>query len=77
LYIISNQSKNGKNGENEKKRIAFAKDCFFHFYDYQNLSEEGKDLKLKHYKAFVLTTEIEWFMSFFKTEVNIFKFSDK
>jgi hypothetical protein len=55
--------KKGKGGENEKTRLHLAKDCFFHFYGYQNLPEEEKDLKLKHYKGFVLATEIVMLMS--------------
>jgi hypothetical protein len=54
--------KKGKNSEEEKAKIAFAKDCFFHFYGYQNLPEEEKELKLKHYKGFILAMEIEKFM---------------
>jgi hypothetical protein len=49
--------KKGKNGENENIRLYLAKQCFYHFYSYQNLSEEKKELKLKHYKGFVLATE--------------------
>jgi hypothetical protein len=55
----------------------FTRECFFHFYGYQNLSEEAKELKLKLYKGFVLATEIERFISFFQTDVNVFKFNDK
>jgi hypothetical protein len=57
--------------------MSFAKDCFVHFYGYQNLSEEEKKLKLKNYKGFVLATEIERFTSFFQTDVNVFTFHDK
>jgi hypothetical protein len=55
----------------------FTRECFFHFYGYQNLSEEEKDLKLKHYDGFVLATEIENFIVFFQTDVNFFKFHVK
>jgi hypothetical protein len=54
-----------------------AKECLFHFYGYQDLSEEDKELKLKKYKGLVLVTEIENFMPFFQTEVNAFNFHDK
>jgi hypothetical protein len=68
--------KKGKGGENEKTRMHFTRECFFHFYGYQNLSEEDKKLKLKNYKGFILATEIEKFMSFFQTDVNVFTFHD-
>jgi hypothetical protein len=48
-----------KGGENEKTKMYLAKKCFFHFYGYQNLSEVENNLKLKQYKGFFLTTEIE------------------
>jgi hypothetical protein len=69
--------KKGKNGENQYTRMKCAKECFFHFYDYQNLTEEEKELKLKHYNGFVLATEIENFTSFSQIDVNIFKSNDK
>jgi hypothetical protein len=34
--------KRGKNCENKKTRIQYTRECFFHFYGYQNLSEEDK-----------------------------------
>jgi hypothetical protein len=42
--------KRGKHDENEKTRMHFTKECFFHFYGYQDLYEEEKYLKLKKYK---------------------------
>jgi hypothetical protein len=66
-----------KGGENEKTRMHFTRECFYHFYSYQDLFEEEKELKLKCYKRFVLATEIDRFMSFFQTDINIFKFNDK
>jgi hypothetical protein len=69
--------KRSRNSENEGTRMYLAKQCFFHFYDYQNLSEENKKLKLKDYNGFDLAKEIERFMSFFQTNVNIFKSNDK
>jgi hypothetical protein len=69
--------KNGKNRENERTRLSFAKECFFKFYGYQNLSEEEKKIKLSEYKGFVLATEIEEIMKFFQTDVNVFTYHDK
>jgi hypothetical protein len=69
--------KRRENGENDKTRMQYTRECFFHFYGYQDLYEEEKDLKLKKYKGFVLATEKERFTSFFQTDVNVFKFKDK
>jgi hypothetical protein len=66
VYIISNQSKKGKNGENEITRLSFAKECFFKFYGYQNLSEEEKEIKLNEHKGFDLAAEIKDVTSSFK-----------
>jgi hypothetical protein len=41
------------------------------------LSEEEKEIKLSEYKGFVLATEIEDFMKFFQTDVNVFTYYDK
>jgi hypothetical protein len=35
-----------KNGENEKTRLFFAKECFFKFYGYQNLSKKKRKSNL-------------------------------
>jgi hypothetical protein len=50
VYILLTNPKKGKDGKNEKTRMRFTRECFFHFYGYQNLSEEEKELKLKSYK---------------------------
>jgi hypothetical protein len=76
ISYLTNQ-KNGRNGENERTRLSFAKECFFKFYGYQNLSEEEKEIKLSEYKGFVLVAEIEDFMKFFQTDVNVFTYHDK
>jgi hypothetical protein len=38
------------------------------------LSEEEKEIKLSECKGFVLVIEIEDFMKFFQTDVNVFRF---
>jgi hypothetical protein len=75
IYYLTNPKK-CKGSENEKTRLHFTRECFFHFYGYQNLSEEEKELKLKKYKEFVLEIEIDRFLTFFQTDVNIFKFNN-
>jgi hypothetical protein len=41
---------------------------------YQNLSEEEKEINLSEYKGFFLAGEIEDFIKFFQTDVNVFTF---
>jgi hypothetical protein len=41
------------------------------------LSEEEKEMKLSEYKGFAFATEIENFMKFFQTDVNVFTYHDK
>jgi hypothetical protein len=43
-YLINH--KRGRNGENEKSRMYLVKECFFHFYGYQDLSEKVEYRKI-------------------------------
>jgi hypothetical protein len=46
--------KRGKNGENDKTKMQYTRECVFDFYGYQNLPEEEKELKLKTTKVLFL-----------------------
>jgi hypothetical protein len=59
------------------KRIVKARQCFYDFYGYSQLDEISKKKKVDEYAGFMLVEEIERFMNFFETDVNVFRFLEK
>jgi hypothetical protein len=59
------------------ERIAKAKQCFYEIYGYSHLDEIEKKKKVDEYGGFVMVEEIDRFMSFFETNVNVFRYVEK
>jgi hypothetical protein len=59
------------------ERITKARQCFYDFYGYSQLDEISKKKKVDEYAGFMLVEEIDRFMSFFETGVNVFQFVEK
>jgi hypothetical protein len=58
-------------------RLTKAKKCFYDFYGYSNFDEIDKKKKVDEYAGFMLVEEINRFMSFFETDVNVFRYVGK
>jgi hypothetical protein len=59
------------------KRIAKAIQCFYDFYGYSHLDEINKKKKMVKYAGFMLVEEIDRFMSFFETDIDVFRNFEK
>jgi hypothetical protein len=58
-------------------RLGKARQCFYDFYGYSHLDEIEKKKKVEEYAGFVMVEEIDRFMSFFETDVNVFRYVEK
>jgi hypothetical protein len=63
--------------ESVHERIAKARQCFYDFNGYSKLDEIDKKKKVEEYTGFMLVEEIDRFMSYFETDVNVFQFVEK
>jgi hypothetical protein len=66
-----------KKGESVNMRMTKARECFYDFYDYSHLDEIEKKKKVEEYTRFMMVEEIDKFMSFFETDVNVFRYVEK